>query len=145
MPDSDQMPLALVQSRWRGVAFLMGGFFATLVGLLSFAQWNTGGLFTIVSGIGGAALGVVMLRKPTTLVLSSDGLTFVNLGIRRAWRWPDISGFQLTSIRSGTVITFREYGEKFSPAGRLYSVPSHWNVPSTQAVELLNAAQTRWS
>lgn len=138
-------PVVLRQPAGPGFAFMLAGVLV-LVGCL----WLNGkglalpGAAGLVVGGAGALLGARMALRPNTLTLAPDGLAFVNLGIRRAWRWNEVSGFQLTHVRSATVITFRDHGGKAGPAGRLYSLPARWTVPAQTVIDTLNAAQARW-
>jgi hypothetical protein len=145
----DQSPVVLHQPAGSALAFLIAG---TLLFLLAIAILATPGMgfigpVCLVVGAVSAALGLVMRFKPTTLTLAPEGLTNVNLGIRRTWRWTDVSGFQLTRVRSAHIITFNIWRTK--PGGHaiesLYSLPSRWGIDPPMLVKLLNDAQTKWS
>jgi len=47
-------------------------------------------------------------------------------------------------VRNADVITFRVWGGKTDPTGRLNTLPSRWVVPAKTAIDLLNAARTKW-
>jgi hypothetical protein len=129
-----------------GLFFMVNSLLVMVVSLSFSTHGGMGwvGLLALVVGASGMGLGAILFFKPATLTLAPDGLVFVNLGIRRSWRWSETSGFSLTHVRSGTVITFQNFSGKGGVTGRLYSLPARWTVPAADLVILLNRAQAKW-
>jgi len=142
----DQPPVELRQSRSQGLVFLLEGvaLLAVATGLFIKSGFRAEGMLAFVVGLVCTVLGAVLTRNPNRLILSPNSLSYVNLGIRRTWRWQDVSGFELTRVRNADVITFRVWGGKTDPTGRLNTLPSRWVVPAKTAIDLLNAARTKW-
>ncbi len=147
-PNLELPPVVLYQQAGNALAFLICGTLLFLVAVAILATPGMGfiGPVCLTAGALSAALGLTMRFKPTTLMLAPEGLTNVNLGIRRTWRWADVSGFHLTRVRSAHIITFNIWRSK--AGGRaiesLYSLPSKWGIDPQVLVKLLNDAQTKW-
>jgi hypothetical protein len=141
----DTPPIILRQRGGQAVSLIVSGAAVILIGVGLGVQLKLGwvGVAVVLLGLLGAGVGFIGIRRPTMLTLSPEALVYVNLGMRRSWTWRDVGGFAVSHIRSATIITFRDYTAK--PEGRIHSLPARWDADRDAVVQLLNAAQTKWS
>jgi len=141
----DEPPIILRQRAGQALGLMVSGGGVILIGVVVGQQLKLSwvGVAAVLVGLLVAGVGLIGIRRPTTLTLEPEGLVYVNLGVRRSWTWRNVGGFALSHIRSATIITFRDYTTK--PQGRIYSLPARWDFDRDSVVELLNLAQAKWS
>jgi hypothetical protein len=97
---------------------------------------------TLFVGVWVLGVGIAIRKMPISLVIAPDGLTYRNLGVRRAWRWRDVDSFAATHVKTAHLISFRDYTR--DPKGRPFYLPAQWDMPRDKVLDLLCKAQDRW-
>jgi hypothetical protein len=144
MFDLDHPPIMLKGPTWVAPMIMGAGAFA--VAVAAFVWWFTrsplfGGMF-LLAGVWVLGVGIAIRKMPVSLAIAPEGLTYRNLGVKRAWRWSDVDSFDTTHVKTAWLISFRDYAK--DPKGRPFYLPSQWNAPRDAVVDLLRQAQARW-
>jgi hypothetical protein len=144
MADGLDTAVVLRGPRWIGPFFLAAGAMAVCIGIgLVLGHLGIAGAVAGLVGLGAAGLGLRILRHPTTLILAPEGLSLINLGVRRRWAWRDVDSFRIEPVRSAQLILFEDYGRK--PQGQVNALPTRWDRPPREVVALLSKARDRWN
>lgn len=144
MFDLEQTPIALIGPKGMPLMMIAAGLMAMVVGIV---VWNVthialiGGIVELV-GLWVLAVGIAIRKMGFRLTIAPEGLGYVNLGGKRFWRWRDVDSFTLDHFKTGWVISFRDYTT--DPRGKPFYLPSRWDRPKHEVVDLLIAAQTKW-
>jgi hypothetical protein len=144
MFDLDQTPIVLIGPKGMPLMMMAAGLMAMVVGMVVWSVTHIaliGGIVELV-GLWVLAIGIVMRKIGFRLTIASEGLDYVYLGRKRFWRWRDVDSFTLAHFKTAWVISFREY-TKDSRGTHSY-LPSWWDRPKHEVVNLLIAAQAKW-
>jgi hypothetical protein len=144
MIDLDQTPIALIGPKGMSLMMIGAGLMATVAGIVVWSVSHIaliGGIVVLV-GLWVLAVGIAIRKMGFRLTIAPEGLGYVNLGARRFWRWRDVDSFNLVHFKTAWVIGFREYTK--DPRGKHFYLPSQWDRPRHEVVDLLIAAQAKW-
>jgi hypothetical protein len=144
MFDLAQTPIVLIGPKNVPAMMIAAGLMATVTGIVvwSISHIALIGGITVLVGLWVLVVGIAIRKMGFRLTVSPEGLDYVNLGGKRFWRWRDVDSFNLVHFKTAWVIGFREYTK--DPRGKHFYLPSRWDRPMQEVVELLTAAQAKW-
>ncbi|WP_010188026.1 PH domain-containing protein [Sphingomonas sp. PAMC 26605] len=144
MFDLAQTPIVLIGPKGMPLMMIAAGLMAMVVGIVVWSVTHIaliGGIVELV-GLWVLAVGIAIRKMGFRLTIAPEGLSYVNLGGKRFWRWRDVDSFALDQFKTAWVISFREYTK--DPRGKHFYLPSRWDRPKHEVVDLLIAAQAKW-
>jgi hypothetical protein len=144
MVDLAPTPIVLIGPKWMSPMMIGAGIMATAAGII---VWNVShialvGVIVVLVGLWTFAVGIAIRKMGFRLTIAPEGLSYVSLGVKRFWNWRDVDSFNLVHFKTAWVIGFREYTK--DPRGKNFYLPSRWDRPRHEVLDLLIAAQARW-
>jgi hypothetical protein len=142
--DLDHTPIVFTGPTWISPMMMAIGPVAILSGVIVWLVAHLALPAVVMVAVGAwlFVVGVVIRKMPISLTITPERLDYVSLGVRRSWSWRDVDSFAATHVKSGKLISMREYTK--SPTGRPFYLPGQWNAPRDQVLDLLRRAQDRW-
>lgn len=102
--------------------------------------------FLSIAFFGAATLAaIVQLFRPAKLVIGPDGLTYVHMSGRKAWRWSAVGPFRVEGRSSSRMIRFDVTSPtRQSALAARPAIPGGWRESIENVCYRLNEARNRW-
>jgi len=155
--DLTNPPIIVRISRWKGILAAIGGLCFVLLGVL-LLQAQQGWLIPLVTIVFfgfctvAAFIGIV---RPESVILDSGGVTIFSAWKTTSIPWRHVDGFRAVTVHNVKLVgfdvspeykgfeTLRRMNRRL--AGVDASFPAHLEIPQTEMLSLVLAAQERWA
>jgi hypothetical protein len=144
MSDLDQTPIVLNGPKHVPPMIMAAGCMMMAAGAVVWTATHSAliGGITMAAGLWAFGAGVAIRKMGFRLTLTPEGLGYVSLGVKRFWPWRDVDSFDMVHFKTAWVISFRDYAK--DPKGKHFYLPSQWDRPRREVLDLLIAAQAKW-